>query len=96
MLVEGSTVVNAWRRVEGMPISLPLVATDTGGCCAPVTGGVLAVADAHQLARLFTALGDPTRVRLLSLITAQSGGGACVRDLSEPVGHSQPQVANLK
>src|SRR5699024_1920605 len=94
MLADASTVVNAWRRVEGMPISLPLVATDTGGCCAPVTGGGLAVEDAQQLARLFKALGDPTRVRLLSMITAQSGGEACVCDLTEPVGLSQPTVSH--
>src|SRR5699024_4393511 len=94
MLVDASTVVNAWRRVEGMPISLPLVATDTGGCCAPVTGGVLAVEDAQQLARMFKALGDPTRVRLLSMITAQSGGEACVCNLTEPVGLSQPTVSH--
>src|SRR5699024_414301 len=94
MLVDASTVVNAWRRVEGMPISLPLLATDTGGCCAPVTGGVLAVEDAQQLARMFKALGDPTRVRLLSMITAQSGGEACVCNLTEPVGLSQPTVSH--
>lgn len=77
-----------------MPISLPLVATDTGGCCAPVTGGVLAVEDAQQLARMFKALGDPTRVRLLSMMAAQSGGEACVCDLTEPVGLSQPTVSH--
>src|SRR5690625_5985093 len=94
MLVDASTVVNAWRRVEGMPISLPLVATDTGGGRAPVTGGVLGVEAARQLARLCKALGDPTRVRLLSMITAQSGGEACVCDLTEPVGLSQPTVSH--
>src|SRR5699024_6233712 len=78
----------------GRPVSRPLVATATGGCCAPVTGGVLAVEDAQQLARMFKALGDPTRVRLLSMITAQSGGEACVCNLTEPVGLSQPTVSH--
>src|SRR5690625_7945223 len=90
MLVDASTVVNAWRRVEGMPISVPLVASDTGGCCAPVRGGVLAVEDAQQLARLFKALGDATRVGLLSMITGQCGGEACVCDVTEPVGRLEP------
>lgn len=77
-----------------MTTSLPLIATDAGGCCVPVTGGVLAVEDAQQLARMFKALGDPTRVRLLSMIAAQSDGEACVCDLTEPVGLSQPTVSH--
>lgn len=77
-----------------MSTSLPLISADAGGCCAPVTGGVLAVEDAHRLARMFKALGDPTRVRLLSMIAAQSGGEACVCDLTEPVGLSQPTVSH--
>jgi len=77
-----------------MTTSLPLITADAGGCCAPVTGGVLAVEDAQQLARMFKALGDPTRVRLLSMIAAQSGGEACVCDLTEPVGLSQPTVSH--
>ena len=42
-------------------------------CCAPVTGGVLDDEAAAELARVFKALGDPTRVRLLSLIAAGDG-----------------------
>lgn len=51
-------------------------------------------ADAQRLARMFKALGDPTRVRLLSLIAAQSEGEACVCDLTDPVGLSQPTVSH--
>jgi len=77
-----------------MTTSLPLIATDAEGCCVPVTGGVLTVEDAQQLARMFKALGDPTRVRLVSMIAAHSGGEACVCDLTEPVGLSQPTVSH--
>lgn len=66
----------------------------TDGCCASVTGGILAIEDAQRLARMFKALGDPTRVRLLSMIAAQPGGEACVCDLTEPVGLSQPTVSH--
>ncbi|MFV0406547.1 MAG: ArsR/SmtB family transcription factor [Propioniciclava sp.] len=52
------------------------------------------VEDAQRLARVFKALGDPTRVRLLSTIAAQSGGEACVCDLTEPVGLAQPTVSH--
>ena len=68
--------------------------TDAGACCAPVTGGVLEPGQAEQLAAAFKALGDPTRVRLLSLIAATEGGEACICDLTAPVGLSQPTVSH--
>ena len=43
---------------------------------------------------MFKALGDPTRVRLLSLIGAHGDGEACVCDLTEPVNLSQPTVSH--
>src|SRR5262249_22941678 len=42
----------------------------------------------------FKALGDPTRVRLLSLIAAHNDGEACICDLIEPVGLAQPTVSH--
>ncbi|MDR0432069.1 MAG: metalloregulator ArsR/SmtB family transcription factor [Bifidobacteriaceae bacterium] len=59
-----------------------------------MTAGVVGVEDARRLARMFKALGDPTRVRLLSMIAAQSDGEACVCELTEPVGLSQPTVSH--
>lgn len=66
----------------------------TSACCSPVTGGVLDVEAAEQLARIFKALGDPTRVRLLSLIAATAGAEACICDLTGPVALSQPTVSH--
>lgn len=78
-----------------MTTSLPIAApTVAGSCCSPVTGGVIDQSEAQRLARIFKALGDPTRVRLLSLIAARSGAEACVCDLTEPVGLSQPTVSH--
>lgn len=74
--------------------TLPLISTDLAACCSPVTGGALDQNTAERLARIFKALGDPTRVRLLSLIAAAEGGEACVCDLTEPVGLSQPTVSH--
>lgn len=64
------------------------------GCCHPLTEGALDAAEAERLARVFKALGDRTRVRLLSLIAAQEGAEACVCDLTGPVGLSQPTVSH--
>jgi ArsR family transcriptional regulator len=74
--------------------TLPLLTTDTAACCSPLTGSVLEPADAEALARVFKALGDPTRVRLLSLIAAHESGEACICDLTAPVGLSQPTVSH--
>jgi ArsR family transcriptional regulator len=74
--------------------ALPLLDGNAQLCCAPVAHGVLDVEEASGLARMFKALGDPTRVRLLSLIAAQPEREACICDLIEPVGLSQPTVSH--
>jgi ArsR family transcriptional regulator len=74
--------------------TLPVLTDDLAVCCAPVTGGVLDIEAAERLAHIFKALGDPTRVRLLSLIAATDGGEACICDLTEPVALSQPTVSH--
>lgn len=93
-----SRFVNAlWQDgVMPSPIVLPLrpVETATAVCCSPVTGGTLDGVQAQELARMFKALGDATRVRLLSLIAAGADGEACICDLTGPVGLSQPTVSH--
>ncbi len=63
-------------------------------CCAPVLTGRLETEEAAELATLFRALGDPGRLRLLSYLAAQPGGEACVCNLTEPLGLSQPTVSH--
>jgi ArsR family transcriptional regulator, arsenate/arsenite/antimonite-responsive transcriptional repressor len=46
------------------------------------------------MAAMFRALGDPGRLRLLSFLAAQPGGEACVCNLTEPLGLSQPTVSH--
>jgi ArsR family transcriptional regulator len=63
-------------------------------CCAPIQEQALGEADAATLARGFAALGDPVRLRLLSLLATSTDGAVCVCDLVEPVGRSQPTVSH--
>ncbi|EFQ83243.1 transcriptional regulator, ArsR family [Aeromicrobium marinum DSM 15272] len=63
-------------------------------CCVPLTSAPIGTDAAATLARTFKALGDPTRVRLLSLVAAHAGGEACVCDITEPLGLSQPTVSH--
>lgn len=46
------------------------------------------------MAALFRALGEPARLRLISLIAAQPRGEICACDLVEPLGLSQPTVSH--
>ena len=62
----------------------------SGRLLLAVAGGVLDDDAAERLARLFRALADRHRVRLLSMIAAADGGEACICDLTEPLGLSQP------
>jgi ArsR family transcriptional regulator len=73
--------------------STTLTLTDVS-CCTPVVAGVLDAAEAERLARLFKAVADPTRLRLLSIVAAHDGGEACVCDLTEPVGLTQGTVSH--
>lgn len=63
-------------------------------CCVPLTRETIDPAHAEDLAKAFKALGDPTRVRLISIVAASEGEEACVCDLTEPVGLSQPTVSH--
>ena len=74
--------------------SLPLLADDRASCCPPSAGGSLDADTAERLARVFRALGDRHRVRLLSLIAASEGGEACICDLTAPVGLAQPTISH--
>src|SRR5690625_2489342 len=67
-------------------------AADVAPCCA--LGEAIDDAAAQDVAKVSKALGDPTRVKLMSMITGSSAGEMCVCDLTEPVGLSQPTVSH--
>lgn len=70
---------------------LPVIETT---CCAPLVREPISPDEAADLARTIKALADPTRLRLLSIVAASEGQEACVCDLTEPVGLSQPTVSH--
>jgi ArsR family transcriptional regulator len=76
------------------PTTGSLLIADLAACCSPITGTVLDVAAAERLAGVLRALAEPTRLRLVSLIAAHDGAGACVCDLTDPVALSQPTVSH--
>lgn len=71
---------------------LPL--TDVTACCAPLTREALDAENAEKLARSLRAIADPARLRLISMVAAHADAEACVCDLTEPLGLSQPTVSH--
>src|SRR5262249_27081693 len=68
-------------------------------CCSPLVADAVSDAVAVELARVFKALGDPVRLRLVSLIGSHAGGrkvgeGVCVCDLTSAFEVSAPTISH--
>jgi ArsR family transcriptional regulator len=63
-------------------------------CCVPPARQALAAEGAEKLARTLKAVADPARLRLISMVAAHGDDEACVCDLTEPLGLSQPTVSH--
>ncbi len=72
----------------------PPLPTADGLCCPPLLISPLGEDDAAELARLFKALADPARLRLVSMIASAESGEACACDLAEPLDRSQPTISH--
>ncbi|HVW43698.1 MAG TPA: metalloregulator ArsR/SmtB family transcription factor [Amycolatopsis sp.] len=75
-----------------MPKQLPLAAIDA--CCSPLAQEPLTEGQARELSRLFKAMADPVRLRLLSLIASHAGGEACVCDLTGTFDLTAPTISH--
>ncbi len=64
------------------------------GCCVPVTGTAMSAPQAESLVRVFKALADPVRLRLLSMIAGADGGEACVCELTVGFDLSGPTISH--
>lgn len=67
---------------------------EQGLCCSPVMRQPLSAEQAGELARVFKAIGEPVRLRLLSLIASHAGGEACVCDLTGAFELSGPTISH--
>ena len=63
-------------------------------CCPSVSAAPLDPTEAADLAKGFTALADPARLMVLSILAAEPEGEVCVCDFVAPVGKSQPTVSH--
>ena len=77
-------------QYTSMSVTIPILE-----CCpALLQSSPLTQVEAEQLAVLFKAIADPARLRLISLLASAPNGEACVCDLVEPLGLSQPTVSH--
>ncbi len=63
-------------------------------CCSPLMRHPLSAEQSGELARAFKAIGEPVRLRLLSLIASHAGGEACVCDLTGAFELSGPTISH--
>lgn len=67
----------------------------TTSCCTSPQSAPLGEGQAVELAAIFKALGDPVRLRLLSLIAAaEADKGVCVCELTPAFELSQPTISH--
>jgi ArsR family transcriptional regulator len=74
--------------------ALEILPADAGECSIPLVREPLGEGEAAGLAQVFKALGDPVRLRLLSLIGAHQGGEVCVCDLTTAFDLTQPTISH--
>jgi ArsR family transcriptional regulator len=79
------------------PVSKSLILLgqpDAAVCCAPLSDNALSAEQAERVAPLLKALGDPVRLRLMSLVASNPGGEVCVCDLTSAFDLSQPTISH--
>ena len=63
-------------------------------CTSLLVGEPLQAGPAVELARMFRTLGDPVRLRILSIVANHAGGEACVCDISSTFDLTQPTISH--
>jgi ArsR family transcriptional regulator len=63
-------------------------------CCGPLVSEPLSASQAADLAHILKALAGPTRLRPVSMVAAHENSEACVCELTEPLGLTQPTISH--
>lgn len=70
---------------------LPLL---DAGCCSSLQAEPLTSERAADLARMFKAMGDPIRLRVLSLIASAPSGEVCVCEITDSFSLTGPTISH--
>jgi ArsR family transcriptional regulator len=80
-----SVFLDTMRRVREPPSLL--------ACCSPLVRPQLADEDAVELERLFRALADRHRLKVVNMLAQADGQAICVCDFQDALGLKQPTVS---
>ena len=75
-------------------LTRPEILQDDDEYCPSLVSEPLSAAQAADLAHVLKALADPTRLRLVSMVAAHQNGEACVCELTDPLGLTQPTISH--
>lgn len=81
-------------RSPALPVAEALQGIEAVECCASVLAAPLDADEASELARGFHALGDPVRLRVLSMLAAAPTGEICVCEFIGPLGKTQGTISH--
>jgi ArsR family transcriptional regulator len=91
-MMDASTDVN--RRFRMVKRTAVIEVLEDVVCCPSVLAAPLGAEEAADMAKGFSALGEPARLRILSMLAAAPEGEVCVCDFVGPVGKSQPTISH--
>jgi ArsR family transcriptional regulator len=80
------------KTLELIPAAWSQAAVEA--CAIPLVRESIGESAAAGLAQVFKALGDPVRLRLVSLIGAHQGGEVCVCELTTAFDLTQPTISH--
>jgi ArsR family transcriptional regulator, arsenate/arsenite/antimonite-responsive transcriptional repressor len=82
--------------IQNATRDLPVISvTEPDACARPaLIADPIGEQTAADLAQVFKALGEPVRLRLISLIGARQGGEVCVCDLTSAFDLTQPTISH--
>jgi len=84
-------LVNSTMNVMSPPKTIS-IDEDVVSCCSPLTAIAMSEVEAVDIAQIFGALSDPVRLRMLSLVAAESEVCSCA--LEGPLDKSQPTISH--
>jgi ArsR family transcriptional regulator len=79
---------------QAAPLTLVDLVASAVPCCSPLAEDRMPAETAAVLAPAFKALGDPVRLRLMSMIASAPGGEICVCDLTPAFSLSGPTISH--
>jgi ArsR family transcriptional regulator, arsenate/arsenite/antimonite-responsive transcriptional repressor len=75
-------------------LTRPAQPPQAGQCCTSLVSEPLSASQAADLAHVLKALAEPTRLRLVSMVAGHENGEACVCELTDPLGLTQPTISH--